>query len=119
MKQGQTTRNYVYKLCSTKAIFADLDSAITGAYFDVITLIPSNIKVTHPIVTKIQGGYSVTLIAQNGKAYTRQIDVFEPINTSGLFTTKHTKMRYRTYGWQFTDEQMEELQKRIKEVEDV
>lgn len=116
MKQTTKTK-YVYKLCTTKVIFANLESAVTGAYFDIITQIPATIKVTKPMLTKITGGYMVTMIANNGKAYTRQIDVFKPIELGDLVTA-YNKVRYKDKGWRFTDEQMQEIQNRINELEE-
>lgn len=116
MKQTTKTK-YVYKLCTTKVIFADLESAITGAYFDIITKVPATAKVTNPMLTKIKGGYMVTMIANNGKAYTRQIDVFKPLEIDDLIT-KHNKVRYRAKGWKFTDEQLEEIENRIRDLEE-
>lgn len=116
MKQTTKTK-YVYKLCTTKVVFADLESAVTGAYLDIITKVPTTIKVTKPMLTKITGGYMVTMIASNGKAYTRQIDVFKPIALADLVTT-YNKARYKAKGWRFTDEQIKEIQNRIAELEE-
>ncbi len=111
----QTKTKYVYKLCTTKVVFADLESAVTGAYFDIITKVPATVKVTKPMLTKITGGYMVTMIASNGKAYTRQIDVFKPIELSDLVTA-YNKVRYKDKGWKFTNEQIQEIQSRIIEL---
>lgn len=116
MKQTSKTK-YVYKLCTTRVIFANLESAVTGAYFDIITQMPTTIKVTKPMLTKITGGYMVTIIASNGKAYTRQIDVFKPIDLDELVTA-YNRVRYKGKGWRFTDEQIKEIQSRLDELEE-
>lgn len=116
MKQTTKTK-YVYKLCTTKVIFENLESAVTGAYLDIITQIPTTIKVTKPMLTKITGGYMVTMIASNGKAYTRQVDVFKPIELGDLVTA-YNKVRYKGKGWRFTDEQIKEIRSQISELEE-
>jgi len=95
MKQNKS--NYVYKVCTNNFIFANLESAVSEAYSSIMVMLTQDIKTTAPIVTKINGGYMVTVIANTGKVYTRQIDVFKPYDLK--VKSNYTKPRYKDRGW--------------------
>lgn len=84
----ENEKNYVYKLCSAGWIFANLESAVSGAYHDMKAYAsrmydPNTHKsvqatCSRPVVTKIKGGYKVSTITSCGTVLYRRIDVFEP-----------------------------------------
>ena len=84
----ENKKNYVYKLCQNGWVFANLEGAISGAYYDMKKYAeriwdPSKwryVKATcsTPVVTKVKGGYKVRTITSIGTVLSRRIDVFEP-----------------------------------------
>lgn len=89
-------KNYVYKLNSSNEIFVDLSSACQMAYNEIAYSLSKYRTLSQPIVTKIGGGYQVTVIDDRGRAYRRKVDVFVPrqLNTDRDFI----KIAQRTAG---------------------
>lgn len=77
-------KNYVYRVCVTNQICDNLDTAVAYAVKDLkLTNMVSSVKrMSKPFVSKIEGGYLVTVVNIHGKVMKRRIDVFEPtLNT--------------------------------------
>lgn len=83
----KNTNKYVYKLNATGKIYANLEAVVQAAIrdfreggyaFDYFCGKERRGKLSKPLVTKIRGGYLVTVVDYNGNVYRRTIDVFAP-----------------------------------------
>lgn len=71
---------YVYKVCANGRVSADLQTAICNAVDDMVEKNYIGDRSSQPITVKCYGGYKVMLFDNNGKMYSRRIDVFVPDN---------------------------------------
>ena len=83
----KNTNKYVYKLNATGKIYANLEAVVQAAIrdfreggyaFDYSCGKERRGQLSKPLVTKIRGGYLVTVVDYNGNVYRRTIDVFAP-----------------------------------------
>ena len=78
-------KKYVYKVSCNGFVANDLDTAVDNI---IKNTLPSLSRVTAPIVSKVYGGYQVSIIDYYGNLYKRHIDVFEPASKA----VKHYKV---------------------------
>ena len=71
-------QEYLYKVNRTGWICGTLESACDAAFDDIRYTAYNTSTLSQPVVTKIPGGYQVTVINDYGQVYKRTIDVFEP-----------------------------------------
>ena len=70
-------QNYLFKLCATGVVYANLDAAVQNACKRMKMSDPHE-HLSKPIVTKTEGGYRVTCITYEGTTRQLRIDVFKP-----------------------------------------
>lgn len=71
-------QKYLYKVNRIGWICGTLESACDVAFDDIQYTECHTRTLSQPVVTKIPGGYQVTIINDLGQVYKRTIDVFEP-----------------------------------------
>ena len=69
-------QKYLYKVNKLNWVCTTLASACDAAFDDIQW--STRYTLSQPVVTKIPGGYQVTVIDNYGSIYKRTIDVFEP-----------------------------------------
>lgn len=68
---------YVYKVCASGRVSANLQTAIANAVKDIAK---TGKRSSQPITVKCNGGYKVMIFDEHGKMFSRRIDVFVPDN---------------------------------------
>lgn len=71
-------QKYLYKVNRTGWVYGTLESACDAAFDDIQYTACETCTLSQPVITKIPGGYQVTVINDYGQVYKRTIDVFEP-----------------------------------------
>lgn len=109
-------KSYVYKVCANGIVCADLQSAVRVAVKSVLGVSVWG-RATKPIVSKVKGGYQVSVINYAGGLHKARIDVFEPAEFEGKqYAIDETNASYK--GVYFTDEVLRgKVQKSIKDEE--